>query len=127
MAKLVASPALFRRLAMALALLAGLALGLDEEACAAWTLAHEGQGPTLAEQVDLYAVTDRDGPREAPGKRNDAAPNPCHVCGAVMPMPEVTVSAPVPAVVVPAPASVLEHRGLDPGGLLRPPRASVIA
>lgn len=135
------APLLARRIAMALALLAALALGLDEEACAARTLTQEGQWPALVEQVDLHeglwlalagqvslhAVADQESSRSTPGKHRSAVPNPCHVCGTVMPMAGMIMATPVPIRACLTRVLVTEHRGLDPGGPLRPPRASLIA
>jgi hypothetical protein len=129
MMRLARVPALVRRLATALALLAVLALGLHEAAHAAGSFAQNGQAATLAGQSHLYAAAPEHGKPDdgGPGKHHGAVPHSCHVCGTVMPMAGPTVAVPVRGAAAPAPAPATEHPGLDPGGPRRPPRAPVIA
>jgi hypothetical protein len=121
------APSLARRLAAALALLAMLALGLHEAAHAAGSIAGDEQALTTTGQLHLHATPDQGEAGGGPAKHHGAVPHSCHLCGAVMPMPEPAVLAPGLVVALPAPALAAEHTGLDPGGPRRPPRASLIA
>jgi len=121
------APALVRRLATALALLAMLVLGLHEAAHAAGSYTEDGQTSTLAGQFHMHAALDHGKAGGGPAKHHGAVPHSCHLCGAVMPMLEPTAAAPVLVVGLQDPALVAEQTGLDPGGPRRPPRTSLIA
>jgi hypothetical protein len=126
MVTLAHAPVLIRRLAAALALLAMLALGVHEAAHAAAAPVQDGQSSALAGQLQLQAGPD-DNAGGGPDRHLGAVVHSCHVCGTVMPTYRAGAAVFIPLVIVAIPGSVAEHRGLDPVGPHRPPRASLIA
>ncbi len=124
MVTLAHAPILIRRLAAALALLAMLTLGVHEAAHGAAVLVQDAQSSSTAGQALLQADPDDDagsGP-----ERHLGATHSCHLCGTVMPTHLAGAAVSVPLVTVAIPGPVTGHRGLDPGGPRRPPRASLI-
>lgn len=126
MVTLSRAPALIRRLAAILTLLAVAVLVLHEGAQAANMLAVDGRSP-LAGAVQLNAPADPDDSGFGGHRQSWAVPHSCHVCGVVLPMAPAGDAVFVSRTVRLAAALATEHPGLDPGGPRRPPRPSVIA